>query len=435
MFNCRGIFSLAVVGILTAAAPVLADSLSLITSMSAQSANDSIEWSQLGGDATSLTARFLATSAQGLSVTSVLTGSGSLTSVVCPATPCSWAGVSSGISAGDELIWTSDARNGGNGPLALTFKNKIGGGGAFVQADGPSQFTAKLEAFKGATLLGSVTESSDASGDPIYIGLKDNSGTNVSKLVFTLTACQGDCTDFAVDAVQLNDRSLSPADTVLTYDPHQLTFAAEDFADNTGAAGKPLKVEVTNPKSNANTAVLFNGSEIDDAGNDFSIDQGTTTCTDGFILNPGSHCFLGLIFQPTGLDARSGTLNILDDAHNSPQVVSLSGTGKSPGLVVSPAEIAFRTIAVGRTSAAHNVTLTNNSPVPIAFEAPTPPGDGFAIIGDTCGATLANNPGSNTCTISLTFTPADKPAVKASLEINDDAAHSPQRVELTGSGK
>ncbi|HTW86767.1 MAG TPA: protease pro-enzyme activation domain-containing protein [Candidatus Binataceae bacterium] len=223
--------------------------------------------------------------------------------------------------------------------------------------------------------------------------------------------------------------------TVLTYTPHKLAFAAEAFADNTGASSSPLRVKVTNPKKKNGVPVVFDSPEIVDAGNDFAIDSATTTCTEGLALRPGSYCFLGLTFSPTGMGARPGTLEIRDDAKNSPQVVALSGTGRSPRLVVGPAQIAFGRIPLGTPSNVHEVTLTNNSPVPIAFNAPALSLGGFAITGSTCGATLDHIAGSNTCTISLTFTPTAKPVVAGFLEISDDARSSPQKVKLTGSGK
>ncbi len=436
MSNRSGLLSVwaLVVGILTASAPALADSLTLITSKAAQFANDAIDWSQLGADATSLAASFPANSTHSLGVTGALTGAGSLTAVVCPATPCSWGGASSGFVAGDELIWTSDTGNSGNGPLSLTFASMIAGGGAFVQSDGPAQFTAQLEAFNGSTSLGFVTETSDGSGDPIYLGLQDTTGTNISALVFSITTCDGDCTDFAVDAVQLNNPA-APTNTVLKYKPHQLTYAAEAFADHTGLRSQPLKVKIINPTQAATVAVVIESPVIDDRNHDFSIDSGTTTCSAGLLLNPGSHCFVGLVFQPTGVGPRPGTLEIHSNAQNNPQMVSLSGIGKPPRLVVLPSQIGFGTVPLNTTSPAHDVTLTNNSPVPIALGTPTSPGNGFAIIGSTCGASLANTPGSNSCTISLTFTPTAKPGVSAILQINDDAKHNPQKVKLTGSGK
>src|SRR5579872_1307130 len=182
------------------AAPMLwGDSLVVVTNSAALGANDSVAWSQLGADATTLSPAFVATSAQGKGVSVDLTGANSLTSVVCPATPCSWTGT--GFSSGDTLIWTSDAGNGGNGPLSLTFAQGVSGAGAFIQADGPGAFTAQIQAFNGANLLGSFTVTSDPNGNATYIGVTDQTGSNITSITFSLTSCGGVCTDFAVDTV------------------------------------------------------------------------------------------------------------------------------------------------------------------------------------------------------------------------------------------
>jgi hypothetical protein len=44
-----------------------------------------------------------------------------------------------------------------------------------------------LAVFDGAILLGTVTESSDSNGDPIYIGAFDSTGTNITSAVLSLT--------------------------------------------------------------------------------------------------------------------------------------------------------------------------------------------------------------------------------------------------------
>jgi len=179
-----------------------ADSLVLVTSQAGQGANDSVQWSQLGADATTLGATSTATSVRGTSVTLSLTGTSSLVSVVCPASPCSWAGT--GLTATDSLIWTSDTGNGGNGPLTLTFSRGISGVGALIQADGPGPFTAQIQVFNGATSLGlPLTVTSNANGDAAYIGVLDQSGANITSVVFSLTTCTGICTDFAIDTVNL----------------------------------------------------------------------------------------------------------------------------------------------------------------------------------------------------------------------------------------
>src|SRR6202047_2670991 len=180
-----------------------ADSLTLVTSQAGQGSNDSLQWSQLGADGTTLGTTASATSVRGTTVTLSLTGPSSLVSVVCPASPCSWSGT--GLTATDSLIWTSDAGNGGNGPLTLSFSRGISGVGALIQADAPGPFTAQIQVMNGATSLGSFTVASNANGDATYIGVLDQSGANITSVVFSLTPCAGICitTDFAIDTVNL----------------------------------------------------------------------------------------------------------------------------------------------------------------------------------------------------------------------------------------
>src|SRR5690348_2195145 len=159
------------------AAVAHADSLTLVTSQSAQAANDTISWSQLGPDGTLLASSFTVhTATKNVAAGVVLSGAGSIPSVMCPAGVCSWKG--SGFPAASTLLWTSDTGNGGNGPVKLSFSPGLAGAGASIQADGPGPFTAQIEAFNGATSLGSFTVISDVSGGPAYIGVKDQTGPN-----------------------------------------------------------------------------------------------------------------------------------------------------------------------------------------------------------------------------------------------------------------
>lgn len=204
MLSRRAILDLCgLVMVLMLAAPSSrADSLVAVTTPSAQGANDSVSWSQLGADATMLGSSFKATSKGGLVVTGKLTAAGSLVAVACPAAACSWA--RSNFTADNSLIWTSDTKNGGTGPLTLSFGGPVSGAGTMIQADGPGQFTVQIQAFDGAKLLGTFSVNSDTSGDAVYVGLKDLSGANVTSVAFNLTACVGNCADFALDTISLN---------------------------------------------------------------------------------------------------------------------------------------------------------------------------------------------------------------------------------------
>src|SRR6267154_949120 len=212
-----------------------ADSLVLVTSQASQGANDSVLWSQLGADGTTLGSAAAATSTRGSSVTLSLAGSNSLVSVTCPASPCSWTGA--GFTAGDSLIWTSDTGNGGNGPLTLNFSRGVSGVGALIQADRPGQFTAQIQALNGATSLGSFTVASNANGDAAYIGVLDQSGANITSIVFSLMICAGTCTDFAIDTVNLNTAPASLVSLVSSLTPSALGQAVTFTATVKPAAG------------------------------------------------------------------------------------------------------------------------------------------------------------------------------------------------------
>ncbi len=238
-----------IVTILLATSSAWADTMALVTSVAAQGANDSAVWSQLGVDATVLIATFHATSSRGLSVAGTLAGPGSLVSVVCPASPCSWGGAT-GFVAGDFLIWTSDFGNSGNGPLTLAFGSKINGAGALIQADGPSQFTARIEAFNGATSLGAFTENSNTNGDAIYLGIADQTAANISSIVLSVTACEGDCTDFALDSLKLRQLGGTPTRTA-TRTPTKTATRTPTKTPTRTATRTPTKTATKTPTATA----------------------------------------------------------------------------------------------------------------------------------------------------------------------------------------
>ena len=213
-----------------------ADTLKQITSSSAQAANDALAWSQQGSDGTVLAASFSATTTMSNSVTVGMGAANSIISVVCPATPCSWTGT--GFTASHSLLWSSDVGNGGSGPVTIIFSKGISGAGALVQADLPGAFTGEIEVYNGTTLLATYTVSSDTAGDPVYLGALDESGPNINKVVFSLTACASLCTDFGVDTVNVNAATAAP---VVTLTPTGLTFASTVVGSTTAAQVVTIK--------------------------------------------------------------------------------------------------------------------------------------------------------------------------------------------------
>jgi hypothetical protein len=396
-----------------------ADTMVQVSTQPAQAANDFVRWSQMGPDATLLGASFGASTVGLLPTTVTLAGANSVVSVACAASPCSWKG--SGFTAADSLVWTSNTGNSGNGPVSLTFTTAITGAGAMIQANAPGQFTAQIQAFNAAaTLLGSFTVLSDAAGDAVYIGIQDQTAANITKVVFSLTACGpldvSGCTDFAIDTVNLN---VGPA--IVAFQTHALSFGVQPLATPSSPAAAFLL--------NSGGAFMAINSVTTSGANsgDFSVNQAACPSP----VAPAGNCLLSVTFTPTAPGPRKSSISIADSAFGSPHTVVLTGVGSAASL--SPTTLPFAPQTVGTSSTAQPTTLLNVSGVTMNIWQ-------IAILGanaadfsqtHTCGSTLG--PGAP-CTINVTFKPTATGARNATLLISDDGGGSPHAVTLTGTG-
>jgi hypothetical protein len=87
-------------------------------------------------------------------------------------------------------------------------------------------------------------------------------------------------------------------------------------------------------------------------------------------------------------------------------------------------------VVVGTTSAAKTVTLTNSQQVALSITNIVAGGP-FAVVNNTCGSSLA---AGTSCTVGVTFAPATLASVNGTLTFTDNAANSPQKVSLMGTG-
>jgi hypothetical protein len=134
-------------------------------------------------------------------------------------------------------------------------------------------------------------------------------------------------------------------------------------------------------------------------------------------------------FAPTASGTRTAILTITDNASGSPQTVSLTGTGGSVVLNVSPGTLNFPAQALASASASQPVTLSNPGLTPISISGIVAGGD----FGQTnnCGASLS---AGSSCTVNVTFTPTASGPRTGTLTVTDTASNSPQSVSLSGSG-
>jgi len=180
---------------LVGSANLRADSLSSATSRSGF--NDTALWPGTCQQGLSSVA---VSSSNGVTVTA--TDAGGYIDTDTQVSPgCSYDGWFGNFTPGDNILYTA-----GNGPITLTFSSPVSGVGTQFQQNLYGDFTAQIQLYNGATLLGTFTEAGDSNGNgdnsAIFLGAIDSTGADITSAVFSLT---GGVTDFSINDVSLLD--------------------------------------------------------------------------------------------------------------------------------------------------------------------------------------------------------------------------------------
>jgi hypothetical protein len=224
-------------------------------------------------------------------------------------------------------------------------------------------------------------------------------------------------------SLTLSGTGIQPAATVT---PSPLPAFPDTPVNSTSAA------QVVTIKNTGSATLNISSIGFNPATTDFSIASKTCAAT----LAVNATCTVNVTFTPKQSGGRQGTLQISDDAPNSPQSLALSGNGLQASVTFAPTTpIAFADTLVGQTTAAQTVTITNsgNTALHVTSVAPGAPNAAdFVLSSNTCnGATV--NAGAN-CSVSVAFKPTQKGARSSALQVADDASGSPQSLALSGNG-
>jgi hypothetical protein len=146
-------------------------------------------------------------------------------------------------------------------------------------------------------------------------------------------------------------------------------------------------------------------------------------------IAPNASCTINVTFTPTATGARTGALTLTDNAANSPQTITLSGTGVLPVVSLSPTSLTFAGQTVSTTSASQPIILKNTGAGVVTSLTIAASGD-FAQT-HNCKTPIGSG---DSCTINVTFTPTATGNRTGALTLTDNAANSPQKVTLTGTG-
>ena len=295
-------------------------------------------------------------------------------------------------------------------------------------------------------------------------------GTTSSAMTVTVTANQGslpayifgtrlgDSVDFTITSDDCANAVLNPGDSCtvdITFSPpensHYYTTLAiisisHDILDYSFVEGLGIAPRVTLSTTNVN----FGEQTVNKTSTEHDVvmvNSGNTTlnisdiqASDNFgvaddcgaTLAPEASCNLEITFTPDAIAPFTGTVTITDDASDSPQVISLSGTGIAEGQAdasLSRHEIDFANQLVGTTSAVQEVTLKSTGTIALNIASIVASAN-FGVT-DDCGATLAVDA---TCTLDITFMPNAAGSFSGTVTITDDANDSPQTISLTGVG-
>ena len=215
----------------------------------------------------------------------------------------------------------------------------------------------------------------------------------------------------------------------LVLDPSEMRFQ-ELFAGSLTFPTHPQRARLMNPKSGPRNPLgqpfaLF--GIVTPAP--FSIDQNTTSCASGMVLQPGVGCDIGLTFLANQFGLQKGTLTINDQAENAPQIVKLRGNGTGVPLIIRPTTVGFGKVTVGGTDTRKLTIIDPAGLENFGICGPGTDPNEFSVI----GFSFTPRPYPKVV-YTLGFTPAATGSHRAEIPVCSDSMQGVTNVLLIGVG-
>ena len=210
----------------------------------------------------------------------------------------------------------------------------------------------------------------------------------------------------------------------------QLTFSVASLAFGNQSLGTS-SVAQTITLSNPGSAPLYLSSiQIGGVNSpDFGV---TNNCQ---LVLPGATCSVAVTFSPSSIGSRSASLVFVDNVANSPQSVTLSGTGTGTAqILLSAAGVQFGSRSIGSPASVKTVNLSNVGSGPLNSSSTSVSGANAAdfTVSTTCGSAVA---AGASCSINVSFSPRALGLRTAKFILTDNLAGSPQTIVLSGTGR
>jgi hypothetical protein len=153
----------------------------------------------------------------------------------------------------------------------------------------------------------------------------------------------------------------------------------------------------------------------------------STTCSN--TLAPSTSCSITIAFSPTLAGARTGSLVINSDSASGTITLGLNGTGVAVAAIsLNPSSLTFAPQAIGTSSAAQVVKLTNSGGAALNLSSISVSGD-FSMT-NNCGSGLG---AAGFCNLSVIFSPTLTGNRSGAITITSNSSSSPHTLALSGS--
>jgi len=205
-------------------------------------------------------------------------------------------------------------------------------------------------------------------------------------------------------------------DANLSASPPNLSFPSTPIGATSAAQTVTIN-NTGNADATGVTATLSNTT-------DFSI----TANTCGTTIAQGTSCTLSVTFRPSTAGARAGTVTVSRNYGNG-ATIGVNGIGMAQ-LSLSASLLSFPPQAVGTTSAAQVVMVTNTGAAAVTVNSITSDNPAEFPVATTCTVV---QPAAN-CTVSITFKPAQDGVRGATITMTSNGVGSPQTIGASGTG-
>jgi len=213
-------------GILAATGSLFGSTIAVTDPSVFAATKDIVYWQQLGGDTNGPS--FFVYSAMNEQINGHLeNGSGTVVTVGNDNAPVAGGG----FNKGDALLSTDDGTGHVSGPLDIGLNSPMYGVGAYVDGLGGTPYSATITAFSGSLSILNQTVTSDANGDPMFLGASSAEGQITSIIVSLKTGLSPE--NFVISKLYVQD---APFAVVVAQQPIIIQAAAPTDAPEPGMA-------------------------------------------------------------------------------------------------------------------------------------------------------------------------------------------------------